>query len=391
MKTEILEKNRHAECRALWEEIFDEDSAAFLDAYYAGKGAQNEISVIRESDCLCEGAQNERSVTREKPDDGKGEIGAMIHWNLRTLLFHGHAVRADFIVAVATKEKLRRRGLMARLMTEGLQKRAKEDMPFVFLTPVNEAYYTPFQFVTVGMCMGLKLPCISKENTSIQVCELPPEAYAFAAEWCNERLAGRYAYFVKREEAYFWQLAAELASENGKIMAAADGERLVCVFLYTAEEYLEVREPVCDEADEDAALAAICSWASGMLSWDTCGAGAPADTGENAWDFRNQNSYRVQITACGKRPDAQPQSVTMVRITSLAACIGMLRCTETLQQNIRVRDPLIPENNGCFRLSLSPKGCSLTRSDAPGADCLPYTVEELTALIFQNGYLNELV
>lgn len=389
MKTEILKKERHMESRALWEEVFEEDTTAFLDAYYAGKGAENEISVIRES--ACEG----------------GEICAMIHWNPRAILFHGCFVQADFIVAVATKKDMRRRGLMARLMTEGLQKRAKAGVPFVFLTPADEAYYTPFQFVTVGTCMGCGLPLqkqdgadavrqarseaqsdagrkakrdagssafaeagIYKGSVSLQICVLPAEAYAFAAKWCNARLAARYAYFVKRDEAYFRQLAAELASENGKIMAVYDADdcgKLFGVFLYTYVNELELREPVYDMEDEAAVLDAVSVWAE---------------------QFKRQE----KLTACRKTlPDAQPQSVTMVRITSLAACVQMLCSTETMAQDIAVRDPLISENNGCFHLSLSPDGCSLARIDAPEADCLPYTIEELTALIFQNGYLNEIV
>ena len=43
MKTRKLELNEHNLTRALWEEIFSEDSKEFLDYYYFMKAKGNEI------------------------------------------------------------------------------------------------------------------------------------------------------------------------------------------------------------------------------------------------------------------------------------------------------------------------------------------------------------
>lgn len=48
-----------ADTRALWEEIFTEDSAAFLDYYYSVKTKDNQLQTIRTD----------------------GVLTAMIHWN----------------------------------------------------------------------------------------------------------------------------------------------------------------------------------------------------------------------------------------------------------------------------------------------------------------------
>ena len=53
MKTRKLELNEHNLTRALWEEIFNEDSKEFLDYYYFMKAKDNEIYVIENDQEIC--------------------------------------------------------------------------------------------------------------------------------------------------------------------------------------------------------------------------------------------------------------------------------------------------------------------------------------------------
>ena len=46
MNLRKLEKTEHEKTRRLWEEIFTEDTEAFLDYYYSIKKAENEIFVM---------------------------------------------------------------------------------------------------------------------------------------------------------------------------------------------------------------------------------------------------------------------------------------------------------------------------------------------------------
>lgn len=406
MRTEWLDKEQHAQSRALWEEAFPEDSAAFLDTYYAGKGFENEISVIR---------------------DETGVICSMIHWNPRTFCFYGHDVPSAYLVAVATKKEYRRHGLMRRLMTDGLHACERRGLPFVFLTPVSDVYYTPFGFSVVSDAKTVRLDdpkedggCRQKDDRdavsdgankrgAYEVRTLRPAEYTSAARWCNMCLSGQYTYFIRRDADYFTSLAMELASEGGGIMAVyaqekeytdeeeraaytnachakngvkkqqteSKAKRLAGIFLYTTEGGMEVREPVCMLADRQLVYDAICGWVS---------------------------QKEVSLTA-----------VTMVRILSLEKCVACLRSKEQLEQRIHVSDPLFAHNNGEFLLRLSPDGCSLTRievSDNCGpvcsgkidagrkkkatgvtekADCLCYTIGEITDLLFAGGYQNEIV
>lgn len=256
---EILLPDNHEESRALWEQVFPEDEAPFLDAYYKGKGFVNEISVVR---------------------DAAGEICSMIHWNPVELMVRHQRVTVDFLVAVATREDMRRKGLMARLMQQGLEKRQKQGMPFVFLVPANEAYYTPFGFVTVGKsnrCPFNKIPQMKyseEQQRKLEVRPLQTEEYENTAAWANLCLTASYTVFAVRSKTYFERLEQELASEGGHIMGVYRENTLIGLFLYTEGDSLEIREPICHKQDRRWVFFAIGSYfghraeEAFVLGWD---------------------------------------------------------------------------------------------------------------------------
>ena len=86
--------------RKLYEEIFDEDSPAFVDYYFRVKAAENEIFVV----------ENE-----------KQEILATLHLNPYEMMFCGEKVKTNYIVAVATRADCRHQGMMRSLLQASLQ------------------------------------------------------------------------------------------------------------------------------------------------------------------------------------------------------------------------------------------------------------------------------
>ena len=113
--------------RPLYERAFA-DPAPFVDYYYREKCRDNTMFV-------CYGEE--------------GDILSMLHLNPYTLSVCGEEVPSYYVVAVATEEEQRRKGLMAAVLKESFRFLAGEEIPFCFLLPVNEAIYTPFGFETI--------------------------------------------------------------------------------------------------------------------------------------------------------------------------------------------------------------------------------------------------
>ena len=111
--------------RKLYEEIFDEDSPAFVDYYFRVKAAENEIFVV----------ENE-----------KQEILATLHLNPYKMMFCGEKAKTNYIVAVATRADCRHQGMMRSLLQASLQEMYRREETFTWLMPAAEAIYRPFGF-----------------------------------------------------------------------------------------------------------------------------------------------------------------------------------------------------------------------------------------------------
>ena len=111
--------------KALYREIFPEDTEAFLDFYY--KERPKRILAMEED----------------------GQIIAMLHLNPFLLSFFGKEITASYIYAVATKNEKRRQGIMGELLRYAFQLLKEEGEVFCILIPVAESIYSPYGFRTV--------------------------------------------------------------------------------------------------------------------------------------------------------------------------------------------------------------------------------------------------
>lgn len=152
-----LSDQERSRSRALYEEVFVEDADGFSELYYQIKVRDNQILVEEED----------------------GAIVSMLHRNPYTFWFRGTKVRADYIVAVATKAAYRHQGRMRRLLTKALEDMYADGLPFTFLMPADEAIYTPFDFRLMG------------NDDEESLADLTPE-----------ELAEDYDLFVEKDEAY---------------------------------------------------------------------------------------------------------------------------------------------------------------------------------------------
>lgn len=222
MEVRKLKKEEHVKTRELWENIFTEDTPEFLDYYYSVKTAENEIYVIEDN----------------------GKICAMLQLNPYEVQVGTQTADAHYIVAVATDERYRRRGLMAKLLRKASEDMRENGEPFTFLMPAAEGIYYPHGFRYVyrqnqGMVSGKNI-----SDGRWQVGLAKKSDCSEIAEFANKVIEKKYEVFAKRDAHYYEVLLEEQASENGGILLVREQGCLVGCFMYAKGEDYELREPL---------------------------------------------------------------------------------------------------------------------------------------------------
>ncbi len=115
----IIEYKDKNQTRKLYEEAFD-DPKDFVDYYYTEKCSDNRIFVSLED----------------------GEVVSMLHLNPYYINLGDKAVKTYYVVAVATTANRRHEGQMTRVFSKAFEAIKDENIPFVFLLPVDEAIYS---------------------------------------------------------------------------------------------------------------------------------------------------------------------------------------------------------------------------------------------------------
>ena len=209
MKPRKLQLYEHIRTRQLWEEIFTEDTPEFLDYYYSEKTRDNEIYVIEDGD----------------------EIVSMLHLNPYDMRIRDKVYQTHYIVAVATKEAYRKRGLMRQLLNHALQIMTERGEPFTFLMPAAEAIYKPFGFEFIYEQNREKVYGTRCADTGLELEYAVERDCEAVAEFANQWLR-KYEVVTWRNAEYYKVLLAELASEDGGILLAKRSGKLEGVFWY---------------------------------------------------------------------------------------------------------------------------------------------------------------
>ena len=207
--------------RSLYEEVFAEDSARFVEFYYTYKTRENQILALEQD----------------------GMLVSMLHLNPYGMVVNGYETPANYIVAVATKKEYRHRGYMRLLLEKALKDMGDQGMPFTFLMPASEKIYAPFDFVWI----------CSYTNLSSRVERMD-------AEEQNRYLASRYQVFCKRDRTYMENLAAERKAEEGETVPEKMPPFMaritdVCQMLQmmntrqTQRLYLRIHDPIISRND----------------------------------------------------------------------------------------------------------------------------------------------
>ena len=303
-----LSQREKAACRALWEEIFTEDSGEFLDYYDRWKAADNECYGIFDGDRLV----------------------SMLELNPYRLRVKGCLTESRYVIAVATRPEYRHRGMMKSLLAASLEDMRKRGMPFVFLMPASEAIYRPFGFRYFYEMHTGKLPPAGSGPEDPAAGErlfartAAEEDISRLTEFSGAVLPFLSDLYAERDAGYYRTLLAELVSEGGGLLMLEEAGKLRGLIPYWGEEETEIREILCLPQDKEAVLGAAEQYF--------------ARTGRKEPVPVNGAAFPME----GKKP------VIMGRAVNIPAFLELFGEPEEAVE-FRLSDPLLEANNQIFR------------------------------------------
>ena len=320
--------------RKLYEEIFDEDSPAFVDYYFRVKAAENEIFVV----------ENE-----------KQEILATLHLNPYKMMFCGEKAKTNYIVAVATRADCRHQGMMRSLLQASLQEMYRREETFTWLMPAAEAIYRPFgfRFIYEKNKMTVTADVLQRAETDenwqihsdqevsgdIFCEEAKKEDLAELACFAEKQLSKLAEVYTVHDIAYFEQRMQEVECEGGSLILIRNENR-ICVYFLALKKDREAWEIVVEDAVQKKAFPAVLHWFG--ASEEKC----TFTAFPQIWEQYAQSENVPAI---------------MGRIVHLERFVCCLKIKKEQEWKIRLTDSLIPENNGYFIIKTGIEGGSLIR------------------------------
>ena len=320
--------------RKLYEEIFDEDSPAFVDYYFRVKAAENEIFVV----------ENE-----------KQEILATLHLNPYKMMFCGEKAKTNYIVAVATRADCRHQGMMRSLLQASLQEMYRREETFTWLMPAAEAIYRPFgfRFIYEKNKMTVTADVLRRAETDenwqihsdqevsgdIFCEEAKKEDLAELACFAEKQLSKLAEVYTVHDIAYFEQRMQEVGCEGGSLILIRK-EKEICGYFLALKKDREAWEIVVEDAVQKKAFPAVLHWFG--ASEEKC----TFTAFPQIWE---QYAKSENVPAI------------MGRIVHLERFVCCLKIKKEQEWKIRLTDSLIPENNGYFIIKTGIEGGNLIR------------------------------
>ena len=320
--------------RKLYEEIFDEDSPAFVDYYFRVKAEENEIFVV----------ENE-----------KQEILATLHLNPYKMTFCGEKAKTNYIVAVATRADCRHQGMMRSLLQASLQEMYRREETFTWLMPAAEAIYRPFgfRFIYEKNKMTVTADVLQRAETDenwqihsdqevsgdIFCEEAKKEDLAELACFAEKQLSKLAEVYTVHDIAYFEQRMQEVGCEGGSLILIRK-EKEICGYFLALKKDREAWEIVVEDAVQKKAFPAVLHWFG--ASEEKC----TFTAFPQIWEQYAQSENVPAI---------------MGRIVHLERFVCCLKIKKEQEWKIRLTDSLVPENNGYFIIKTGIEGGNLIR------------------------------
>lgn len=374
--------------RTLWEEVFSEDTKQFTDYYFENKAPQNIAYVI-----------------------GEEPFHAMMFRTPYTLKLWEQKREISYLVGVATKKEFRHKGYMTALLIKAFQEMYREKNPFTFLMPANPAIYEPFDFTYVYSRPIWKLKnetatatwleslmqenkdsfpkrsenkefllkvaehisemdnkSLQQQNGIQQLAEkMRQEDYIFTSiqsiaakkgeeglssifqklsDFANQWLRERYQIYAYRDVAYYQMQWKELLAQNGDIFLLLKEEQIVGFFLYAREE-------------DEIAIQEVMEQEEGLFPF--------------------------------LKEEEEKEPIIMARIIHFEEMMKLVRSPKNRTILVEIEDDLIAENEGLYRVEMTPKGSTVTRLKESRTPEISLNIGQLTPYLLKEVFLNEIV
>lgn len=351
----VLEAGEKQLSRKLWEKVFTEDSAEFLDYYYTCKCAENTIYAVEKEE----------------------QIVSMLQCNQYLLSAFGSVIEADYIVGVATDERFRHQGFMSALIRQALSDMYNKGRAFTFLMPAAESIYTPFGFrfiyeqpvsnqkVSALLMLNAAEADIGNQQLKAEICPLNKADFECAANVINRKLYDNYDVFTLKTKKYFEDLKQQYVSDGGDICCIYYGGKPVAYFAYwLTEDGAEIPEFICIRSEKD--------WFAGLA----------AGYLYNKYSINRVKIRGEEVVGC------HYEKRIMARITNVISMLKLMRSDKGITIKLNINDKLIAENNGEFLWKVDSENSEVShdlKDNDEEPDCeLELTIEELTQWLF-NG------
>jgi len=340
--------------RKFWKEVFPDVSEAFLDYYYAYRVKDNLIFAIQGDEILSmlQLAPYSAAMRRNPPLPGVNRLPCM-----------ADVVRVDtnIISVAATKEAYRKRGYMKRLLAGAFEYQRQMKIPFCMVSSEENSFFAQFGFhyiydktqyelntriISHGMLQkaaeGAVVP-LHMPNLTLTVAD--KSGLLTLAHFVNANLCKFYGLFNIRSAVYYEHFQKELCAYGGNLYQIMEHGRLKGYFAYLGDREDNIQEVVFENAAEI-----------------------------------EQYFY----VAKDKRP------ATMARIVNLPEMLRHISSDGDVKIAIRLKDPVIAENDGLFIWYINENGSHMERvEEAPNmgeASMRPEvtaTIGEFTAFLFE--------
>lgn len=319
-------KEKKAEFQSMWKQIFGDPDA--YEAFY--------FDTVYEKN----------QVIYAKKDQ---EIVGMIHLNPYEIQVADQSYPLHYIVGVATKKSCRRQGIMRQMLLKVMEDMAQNGEIFTYLMPANKAYYEPFDFAFVQSFTEKEEAGKAGESA------LRPLAEEEIPQWIsyqNAICSRKYLVYTKADVEYVKQLKKECDCEDGDLLIWKEGEAIkgICCYgkdgddIYIRQIFTEDRTAMKEQLS--------------MYFYEKC--------------------LKLTMDA-GDQGDG---ASIMVRILRLDLLLPLISAKSQKKICLTITDAYLPEQNGTFSISLSPKGCSIERT--PGKKGKEIGIWNLTKILF--GY-----